>query len=59
MHILCERQGRNEEAERFANLARRSWPKAAPESIPAELEYLRTKVVLPTGESEPEKHANR
>lgn len=42
MYVVCERQGRSEEAERFAALAQRCWRKADPGSIQAELEYLRS-----------------
>lgn len=41
LHVLCERQGRYEEAERYAALARRSWRKADPHRLEAELAYLR------------------
>jgi tetratricopeptide (TPR) repeat protein len=55
MQILCQRQGRSEEASRFADLARRCWPKAAPESIQAETEYLSGKVILHTAQPRTEK----
>ncbi len=42
MHIVCERQGRTEEANRFAELAQRSWRKADPGLIQAELEHMRS-----------------
>jgi tetratricopeptide (TPR) repeat protein len=41
LQVLCERQGRVEEAERYAELARRCWRKASPESFAAELAYMR------------------
>jgi Tfp pilus assembly protein PilF len=41
MFVLCERQNRTEEANRFAELAQRCWRKADPGLIQAELEYLR------------------
>jgi tetratricopeptide (TPR) repeat protein len=41
MQVLCERQGRAEEAERFAELAHRCWRKADPARVAAELEALR------------------
>jgi hypothetical protein len=41
MHVLCERQGRDEEAKRFRELARRIWEKADPGVLDAELAYLR------------------
>lgn len=40
MYIVCERQGRTEEANRFAELAQRCWRKADAGAIQAELEYL-------------------
>jgi tetratricopeptide (TPR) repeat protein len=41
MQVLCERQGRVDEAKRFAELARRFWKKAAPDALAAELSYLK------------------
>jgi len=41
MQVLCERQGRDEEARRFRDLARRIWEKADPGAVDAELAYLR------------------
>ena len=41
MQILCERQGRTKEAERFRDLARRIWEKADAGVLEAELAYLR------------------
>jgi tetratricopeptide (TPR) repeat protein len=41
MQVLCERQGRTEEAARFAELARRCWRKADPGCLEAELAELR------------------
>lgn len=40
MYVVCERQGRSEEAARFAGLAQRCWRKADAGLIQAELEYL-------------------
>jgi Tfp pilus assembly protein PilF len=42
MFVVCERQNRTEEANRFAELAQRCWRKADPGVIQAELEYLRS-----------------
>jgi Tfp pilus assembly protein PilF len=42
MLVVCERQGRTEEANRFAELAQRCWRKADVGLIQAELEYLRS-----------------
>ncbi|HTU23274.1 MAG TPA: tetratricopeptide repeat protein [Gemmataceae bacterium] len=41
MQVLCEQQGRDEEARRFADLARRCWKQAGSESFEAELASLR------------------
>lgn len=41
MQVLCERQGRTQEAERFAAIARRAWSKADPGVLEAELAWLR------------------
>jgi tetratricopeptide (TPR) repeat protein len=43
MQVVCERQGRSEEALRFADLARRSWRRADPGALEAEREFLREK----------------
>jgi Tfp pilus assembly protein PilF len=41
MQVLCERQGRSEEARRFAELARRCWKRAGSDCFNAELADLR------------------
>ena len=41
MQVLCERQGRTEEAGHFAELARRCWRRAEVQSFDAELADLR------------------
>jgi Tfp pilus assembly protein PilF len=41
MQVVCERQGRAGEAERFQALARRCWAKADPGRLEAELAWLR------------------
>jgi tetratricopeptide (TPR) repeat protein len=41
MQVVCERQGRTEEALRFAELAQRVWRKADPGRLEAELQDLR------------------
>jgi tetratricopeptide (TPR) repeat protein len=41
MQVLCERQHRDEEALRFAELAQRCWRQADPGVVQAELEFLR------------------
>jgi tetratricopeptide (TPR) repeat protein len=46
MQIVCERQGRAEEAERYAALARRCWAKADPGCLQTELAWLRGERVV-------------
>lgn len=41
MQVLCERQGRTEEAQRFAEVARRCWSRAEPLHFDAELAAMR------------------
>jgi Tfp pilus assembly protein PilF len=41
MQVVCERQGRAEEASRFAELAHRCWRRAEPSSLENELAALR------------------
>jgi Tfp pilus assembly protein PilF len=41
MQVVCERQGRTEEALRFAELAQRAWRRADPGALQAELVFLR------------------
>ncbi|MCS6852170.1 MAG: hypothetical protein NZ700_13490 [Gemmataceae bacterium] len=41
MQVVCERQGRIEEAQRFADLARRCWRRADPGQLERELACLR------------------
>jgi tetratricopeptide (TPR) repeat protein len=41
LQVLCERQGRAQEATRYAELAQRCWRRAAPECLQAELLALR------------------
>jgi tetratricopeptide (TPR) repeat protein len=41
MQVLCERQGRAEEAERYAALSRRSWRRAEVQSLDVELASMR------------------
>src|SRR5262249_35236574 len=42
LHVLCERQGRTEEAGRYLELAHRAWRKADSQSFAAELAALRS-----------------
>jgi Tfp pilus assembly protein PilF len=58
MQVLCEQQGRTEEAQRFAAVARRCWNRATAESLMTELDALRSErygirptVTVPTGSS--------
>jgi tetratricopeptide (TPR) repeat protein len=56
LQVLCERLGRTEEANRYAQLARRAWRKADPNSFSAEMALLRTESSLtksPRAQSEP------
>jgi tetratricopeptide (TPR) repeat protein len=57
MYVVCERQGRTEEMNRFAELAQRCWRKADPSLIQAELEYLRSQGSV-TSASSPTKGTN-
>jgi hypothetical protein len=41
MQVLCERQGRPEEARRYAALAHKCWRRAEPRDLAAELDALR------------------
>jgi hypothetical protein len=41
MQVLCERQGRSEEARRFADLARRCWGRADAHDFETELAAMR------------------
>lgn len=41
LQVLCERQGRTEEAERYAELARRCWKKADPNCLAMEMATMR------------------
>jgi hypothetical protein len=49
MQVICERQHRDEEALRFAELAQRCWRRADPGLLQAELQYLRHGQAAPTG----------
>jgi tetratricopeptide (TPR) repeat protein len=42
LEVLCERQGRTEEANRYAQLAQRSWNRASPQSLSALRTALRS-----------------
>ncbi len=45
MQVLCERLGRTEEAQRFSDLAQRSWARADAQRLEIELAALRTELV--------------
>ncbi len=47
MQILCERQGRSEEAARFAELAARCWRKADPGRLDKERQAMRERLAAP------------
>ncbi len=47
LQVLCERQGRSEEASRYAELARRFWRRAAPQALENEMTWMR-RVFPPT-----------
>src|SRR5436305_14318340 len=49
MQVVCERQHRDEEALRFAELAQRCWRHADPGALQRELQYLRGGQATPTG----------
>ena len=49
MQVVCERQGRTEEAARFAELAARCWRRANPSSLAAELAELRGRDLVSGG----------
>jgi tetratricopeptide (TPR) repeat protein len=53
LQVLCERQGRSEEAARYAAVAQRGWRRAAPGALETELAALRgthyTAGIRPTG----------
>ncbi len=51
MQVVCERQGRTEEALRFTELAQRCWRKADPGRLDAELQDLRG--VFATAQAKP------
>jgi Tfp pilus assembly protein PilF len=55
LQVLCERQGRSEEARRYAALARRCWRRAEPNSLLAELVTLRGGELSTRHAKEPEK----
>jgi Tfp pilus assembly protein PilF len=44
LQVLCERQGRAEEAKRYARMARQAWGRADPEALQCELSTLRQEI---------------
>jgi tetratricopeptide (TPR) repeat protein len=52
LQVLCERQGRTEEARRYEGLARRCWQRADPGALEGELSYLRAMYPPPTEHAE-------
>jgi tetratricopeptide (TPR) repeat protein len=53
LQVLCERQGRHDEAERYAELARRDWPKAESRHFRAELSAMRGERLSSAGPAVP------
>src|ERR1043165_1516929 len=53
MCVVCERLGRSEESRRFADLAQRSWRKADPGMLHAELHYLQEQGKSPASSAGP------
>jgi Tfp pilus assembly protein PilF len=47
LQVLCDRQGRSEEAARYAELARRFWKRATPPALENEMTWMR-RVFTPT-----------
>jgi Tetratricopeptide repeat len=48
LQVLCERQGRTEEAGRYAELAQKCWRRADPQALETELAALRGKLATET-----------
>ena len=44
LQVLCERQGRTEEAARYAEMAQRFWSRAEVQSLAAEMAYIRAEM---------------
>jgi tetratricopeptide (TPR) repeat protein len=44
MQVICDRQGRSEEAQRFLAIAQKSWSKANPDHVKAEWDFLKSLV---------------
>jgi hypothetical protein len=55
LQVLCERQGRTEEAARYSQLAHRCWRRAAPSDMIAQYAALREDY-HPAGTTGPERH---
>ncbi|OAI54291.1 hypothetical protein AYO44_15225 [Planctomycetaceae bacterium SCGC AG-212-F19] len=52
LQVLCEREGRSEEARRYAELARKCWQRADAGVLDAELAYLREPYPAPQEKAE-------
>ncbi len=52
LQVLCERQSRSEEAQRYAELAHRAWRRAEVRSLDAELVALRREITTKTQRAE-------
>ncbi len=59
LQVLCERQGRPEEARRYAELAHRAWRKAEVRSLDAELAALRKEFTAKTQRAQREEEKNQ
>ena len=53
MQVLCERQGRTEEASRYADLAQRSWSRADANCLAQELAAIRGGSMVTRGHAVP------
>jgi thioredoxin-like negative regulator of GroEL len=56
LQVLCERQGRSEEAHRYTELAERCWRKADAHCLAAELALLRREALSTKDTKEHEKN---
>ncbi len=59
LQVLCERQGRPEEARRYAELAHRAWRKAEVRSLDAELAALRKEFTAKTQRAQREEEKSQ
>jgi Tfp pilus assembly protein PilF len=59
MQVLCERQGRSEEAQRYAELAHRAWRRAEVRTLDAELATLRRESTSKTQRAQKEEEKSK